>query len=376
MSLRKPWFIVLALTLTLIGSTVTPIKADELSDLLAKQRELEKAQQQTQNKLKNLKIAEEQKKMQLEQISSQIVVAEANVIQKELAYVEAQADVEVSEKELLAKQEELDGRREALRKRVRGIYEEGRLSYLEILFQSTDLGDFITRMEYFEKLVDNDQKILTDINEQKEVVAQKTIELKDKRDLAARLKKEAEAAKAALDSKKRQEQKSLAEVKDAQEDLFVQMEKLEKDAKAVEETIRRLSKGTVVGSVSTWPVSGYYTISSPFGWRTHPITRKRSLHTGVDIPAPNSTPIITAGAGTVIYSGWYGAYGNTVIIDHGKSYSTLYAHQSKIGVSSGQTVKAGQRIGYVGSTGWSTGPHLHFEIRIDGKPTDPLPYVR
>ncbi|WP_139314600.1 M23 family metallopeptidase, partial [Desulfosporosinus metallidurans] len=134
--------------------------------------------------------------------------------------------------------------------------------------------------------------------------------------------------------------------------------------------------GGVIGSMSNWPLPDYHTISSPYGWRTHPITKAKSLHTGADIPAPSGTPISAAGAGTVIYSGWYGAYGNTVIVDHGKGLSSMYPHQSKIAVSNGQNLNAGDLVGYVGSTGWSTGPHLHLEVRINGNPTDPLAYFR
>lgn len=122
-----------------------------------------------------------------------------------------------------------------------------------------------------------------------------------------------------------------------------------------------------------WPVSG--PITSPFGYRVHPVYGTRKLHTGIDISAAYGTPIAAAGDGTVIFAGWQSGYGNTTIIDVGNGLATLYAHQSSIKVSEGQTVKRGQVIGAVGSTGTSTGNHLHFEVRVDGTPTNPVPYL-
>ncbi|MDA8229149.1 MAG: hypothetical protein M0T74_15895 [Desulfitobacterium hafniense] len=150
----RPWLIVI-ITTVLISSTVTPTRADELTDSYAKQREIEQAQDKALNKLKNLQFSEEKKKEQLKEISSQINIAKAYLTNKELQYTKATAALKASEKELLAKQKELENRQEALRKRVRGMYQEGTLNYLDLLFQATDLGDFITRLEYFDKLIKN-----------------------------------------------------------------------------------------------------------------------------------------------------------------------------------------------------------------------------
>ena len=125
------------------------------------------------------------------------------------------------------------------------------------------------------------------------------------------------------------------------------------------------------------PTSGY--VSSPFGWRRHPIFGSRSFHSGVDLAAPNRTPIRASNSGIVIYTGWYGGYGKVVIINHGNfkgtPTSTLYAHLSGSTVSKGQKVEKGIIVGYEGTTGYSTGPHLHFEVRLDGNPTNPLRYI-
>ena len=123
-----------------------------------------------------------------------------------------------------------------------------------------------------------------------------------------------------------------------------------------------------------WPVQGR--ISSVFGYRTHPVTGVRKLHSGLDIAAPSGTPLSAAAGGRVVLADWFGGYGLTVIIDHGGGVATLYAHQSRLSVSTGDTVSSGNTIGYVGSTGLSTGPHVHFEVRTDGSSEDPLPWLR
>jgi murein DD-endopeptidase MepM/ murein hydrolase activator NlpD len=117
-------------------------------------------------------------------------------------------------------------------------------------------------------------------------------------------------------------------------------------------------------------------VTSPFGWRRHPIFGVRKFHTGVDLAGPNHSAIRAADNGNVLYTGWYGGYGKVVIISHGKGMATLYAHMSKADVSVGQNVSKGDVIGHEGTTGFSTGPHLHFEVRVDGKPNNPMNYLR
>ena len=166
----------------------------------------------------------------------------------------------------------------------------------------------------------------------------------------------------------------LEEVKSDINLLEGEINALEEDSKRLEREIIALQTypGQRPGALA-YPVQAY--ISSPFGYRTHPISGVRKLHTGLDFGAGSGTPIYAANRGRVIFTGWYGGYGNTVIIDHGGGLTTLYAHQSRLRVSTGQEVALGDRIGDVGTTGYSTGPHLHFETREDGVPVDPMKYL-
>lgn len=369
---------VLFMAALLLFVFVFPAAGDDLNDAIRRQQQIYDQQSRAQGQLNNLTNKADQMTKQIQQLTQQIYAAEIDLEKKRTAYIQAQRNVTIIEQEVEEKQEELDGRQEALRKRVRTIYEEGQMSYLEVLLQSSSISDFLSRIEYMACLVENDQKILTDIRIEKDQLDEKKELLIAKKDEAEKLKQQAEAAKVHLDSSKSQKEVALLENKKYQEELLIQIEKLEKDSKELEAKIRELQKnsGGIIGSVGVWPTPGYSYITSSFGYRTHPITRKYSLHSGIDIAAPMKARIVASGAGNVIFSGWYGAYGNAVIIDHGNKVSTLYGHMSSIAVGEGKAVVGGQTIGYIGTTGWSTGPHLHFEVRNNGVPSNPLQYFR
>lgn len=367
------------LSLALLTTSIVPSQANDLNDAVQQQQAITKEKNQAQGQLNHLTYTADKLKTQLAQLETQISTAQSLLTQKQQAYAQAQSQVQSAQKELDQKQHELDDRRTALGQRARGIYESGQISYLELLFQSADLNDFLTRMEYFNRLVTNDRKLVTSIQEEKKKIEQKTLELQSRRDQAAQLQIQAAKASADLDEKKARQQTALDQNQKALQASYEEVERLQSEANAWNDKIRKLQaaqagRNVGNGTISTWPLPGFYEISDPYGWRTHPITHKQSLHTGTDIMAPMGTEVHAAGSGVVIMAGWNEAYGNMVIIDHGNAVSSLYGHQSSLNVKEGQSVKANQVIGYVGSTGWSTGPHLHFEVRVGGNPTDPLQF--
>ncbi|MHB8073593.1 murein hydrolase activator EnvC family protein [Desulfosporosinus fructosivorans] len=376
---RKAITIVI-ISLSILGTSVLPTRATELGDAVGQQKDLITEKNQVKEQLNKLSYSADKLKTQMAELETKIAAAQKLLSQTKEAYSQAQKQVLAAQEELELKQKELEARRVALGKRAKVIYESGQVNYMELLFQSADLGDLITRMEYFNKLVSNDRQLLLDIQTQKEQITKKTHELQGKRDQAAQLKTKAASVSADLDQSKTQQSIALNQNQKDQQAAFDNIARLEAEANAWNEKIRKLQAaqaarvGGVSGSITTWPAPGYYEISSPFGWRIHPITKKRSLHTGTDIVAPSGTKITAAGTGVVIMAGWNTAYGNMIIIDHGKGLSTLYGHASSLAVKEGQSVEANDVIGYVGSTGWSTGAHLHFEVREAGNPTDPLRY--
>lgn len=375
---KRKGTVALLLTSVLLVGSVIPLQAGELEDAIKEQKNLQQREEQARNQLNKLTYTADKLQKQIKDLSTQIAMAQDTLKAKEVAYNQAVEAVTLSEQALKEREEALANRQEVLRKRVKEIYQTGQVSYLEIILEAESLSDFITRLEYFNRLVANDQKILTDISEEKARIEEETKVLQAHRDEVAQLKAEAEQAKAELDSKKQEHQTALNSNKKAQSDIFDQIEQMEADSKAIADKIRKLTanSGKVHGTINTYPLPGYYEVSSSYGWRIHPITKKKSLHTGTDLPAPSGTKVLAAGNGEVIMAGWYGAYGNAVIIDHGGGYTTLYGHNSKLGVKVGDMVNAGDVISYVGSTGWSTGAHLHFEVRVNGETTDPLQFFR
>ncbi|HEY8911428.1 MAG TPA: peptidoglycan DD-metalloendopeptidase family protein [Desulfosporosinus sp.] len=378
---RKKVIPIAVLSILLLGTSALPSRANELGDAVQQQQDLANQKKQAQGQLNKLTFTADIMKAQLALLETQIAAAQTRLSQNRAAFTRAQTQVNIAQKELEQKQKELEGRQSALGKRARGIYESGQISYLELLFQSSDLSDFITRMEYFSKLVDNDRQLLSVIKSQKEQIGQKKRELQSQRDQAAQLQAQAVSVSAELDKSKSEQRIALDKNQKTQQAAYDDVDRLESEANSLGDKIRKLQaaqaakptrQGGVSGSISIWPVPGFYEISDPFGWRTHPITHKQSLHTGTDIVAPTGTQIHAAGAGVVLVAGWNSAYGNMTIIDNGNGVSTLYGHQSSLAVSEGQSVQANQVIGYVGSTGLSTGSHLHFEVREGGNPTDPL----
>jgi len=153
-------------------------------------------------------------------------------------------------------------------------------------------------------------------------------------------------------------------------------EKAERDRIAREKAQAQAGSAALSSESFSWPLPGYYEISSYYGMRFHPILKVNALHTGIDIGAPTGTAIVAARSGTVVTAGYNTGYGNYILISHGDGVATLYGHLSKLLVSDGQSVSEGDKIGQVGNTGWSTGPHLHFEIIVNGTPINPLAYFK
>jgi murein DD-endopeptidase MepM/ murein hydrolase activator NlpD len=194
------------------------------------------------------------------------------------------------------------------------------------------------------------------------------------RDGVARLREELEPARAEATQQEAAEQLALASIQARKSEFEAELESLEAASEAIAAQLRANgSFGTAASPCDARPVPGG--IGSGFGPRVHPIYGGTRMHTGDDMHASFGEPIHACRAGTVISAGWNGGYGNCVVIDHGAGMATLYGHQSSIAVAAGDHVDAGQVIGYVGSTGASTGPHLHFEVRLNGNPVDPAPYL-
>ena len=299
----------------------------------------------------------------------------AQLATKRQALDKAQAD--------LAQQQQLFG------EHVVEIYKTGDVSYLDMLLGATGYDDFISRLQVVSRIVSNDNQIAADLDSarakvqaQEDAVAADTAAafkiqqgLKAQHDQLAAVEAELAAKQASYAAARQQKNATLAQVQTSSKAWEQQQAQLHADSARLQAFLsgRSTSSNSYATGSMMWPVSG--PITSPFGWRTSPFGGSE-FHTGIDIGVPYGTPIHAADGGNVVWAQWMGGYGNAVVIDHGGGLSTLYGHQSSLNVSVGQGVTRGQVIGYVGSTGMSTGPHLHFEVRLNGKPVNPLGYLK
>ncbi len=284
-------------------------------------------------------------------------------------------------KQLLSQNEaNYDKLYEELKDRIRIMYENGTISYLDVLLTSKDISDLITRADIINSLVNSDKKKLSDLLDARAAIASSKEDLETIKFSLEEQKSSLVAKKNTLQRKQNEVDKLLAELSkevESNKEALLELEKEEaRVAKEIAEAAKAASSSKkYVGGAFAWPLPGYYYISSPFGMRTHPITHVYKLHTGIDIGrVPYGMTIQSANAGTVIRSTYSTAYGNYVMVDHGGGKVTLYAHMSKRSVSKGDTVTKGQKLGEVGSTGYSTATHLHFEIIINGEHVNPLNY--
>ena len=259
---------------------------------------------------------------------------------------------------------------------------------LAILLQSDDLSDFISRRQRLKIVYQADQQILVKLSQEANLLMTQRTEVEKQKNTISMIKEQLLAQKSDYQAQAKTQNQFIKRLNSDRLALVPAQQQLEQDSKKLTVLIQKKiaaqqarlarakarSKIRIRGTgILAFPVSA--PTSSPFGWRTHPILGYRRFHGGLDFAASHGSTIRAADSGNVIFSGWYGGYGKAVILDHGRGMTTLYAHASKLYVVEGQRVKKGQAIAAVGSTGLSTGPHLHFEVRRNGTPVNPANYL-
>lgn len=368
--------IVFSLIFALSCVWILPVLADQLTDAKnqknnvdSKINNISKQKQKEQKNLNDIKAekkkidnAQQQKSNEVKQITGEIK--------------ENDEEIKTLEDGLKDSQEKLEQQKELFRTRIRVMYENSNTSYVETLVEAKSISDFLQRLELISIISKNDKQLIAQINSSKKDIEYKKQKVEDEKLALQKKAKEKivaintlQVSRASADEKERKIKSKLDQLEQEEDELNRISDELTDQIKNYQ------SKGKYAGGTMTWPVPSSSEISSGYGNRLHPILKKYRMHTGIDISASSGKSIVAANNGTVKYSGWQSGYGNTVIIDHGGGITTLYAHCSKLLVSVGDSVKAGDVIAKVGSTGLSTGPHLHFEVRKDGATTDPTNYV-
>ena len=362
-------------------SAVTQAEIDALKGSAGKlaeqkkdiQAQLKAVQADKSNALKKKELLEDQIdliRQEIANINEQIAMYDQLIAEKTAELEQAEAD-EKAQFDLFCR-------------RMRHMEEQGETSYWSILFTSGDFSELLDNYMMIEEIIQYDNQVIDSLVALQEKVANDRTVLEGAQAEQEEAKAQQMAAQDELKAQEDEVDKLIAEIS-AQEDLLEEMEEeLNKAARALDAQIKAKEReyAAQVANVPSesgylWPLpGGYNTISSLAGGRIHPVTGKPGNHAGIDIPAPSGTNIYAAKSGVVTTSTRNGSYGNYVVVSHSDGTSTLYAHMNRRGVSEGQTVRQGDVIGYVGTTGSSTGNHLHFEIRVSGNRKDPLNYFK
>jgi len=403
-------FMILAIVIAFIPTVEISGSAAQLRERLRQieqQRDHARNQvRETENLLTGFRAEIEELLEVMRDYSQRMIDAHADLEEIELVLLDTELNRIYAEEELVQARIDRDRQEKLFRDRLRAMHERGTAGYLDVLFQATSFSDFLVRLEHVRTISQFDQEVLVGMEKAEERVANHVDDLTrlnilfeymhlQQQDAILALDDAIEANTIFLVSLQENEAQAalLAELEAATlqaiNEEFEIVERQWREQENREEAERQAAALRARNAERprvnlahlddpsrnfAWPVPTHREISSPFGSRTHPIRRTPEHHTGIDIPAPGGTRIVAAADGYVRLAAWHGGFGLTVIIDHGNGYSTLYAHNSRNRVSVGQRVNRGQHIADVGTTGVSTGNHLHFEIRRNGIPVNPMQY--
>jgi murein DD-endopeptidase MepM/ murein hydrolase activator NlpD len=300
-----------------------------------------------------------------------------------------QQQLEAKTGELRDTLDDLDEANRLLRARAVKVYKTGAGSLFDFVLGALNFDDLLNRLHFVTRVFRSDGERIRTIQTSKDKLSTERDQIEDLRQQAvdqltvverernrvASIRGELQAKRLALDAQLKQKYSTLEDVQADKATYLRQQRELERESARIAAFLRGRTggKATVGPGGMIWPTAG--PVTSPFGWRTHPIFKTRRFHTGIDIGAPTGQAVHAAAAGKVIYTGPKGGYGNVVIVDHGGGVATLYAHLSSITAGTGATVSRGATIGRVGCTGYCTGPHLHFEVRVNGTPQNPMRWL-
>ncbi|WP_308591035.1 peptidoglycan DD-metalloendopeptidase family protein [uncultured Megasphaera sp.] len=331
-------------------------------------------------------------------VNDKLYDIQKNLENAEGEYKAVSEDLTATEGKIAAAQDELEKsqarleKREAVfQRRIRDIYMHGQLNYLDVVLGARDFSDFSNRLELLRRILASDIQLLADIRSERDAIRAAQAELEAQRSRQAALKEEAAAKRDEIAAHKKENEALLYQAQYDKATAEKAYEEYQQASQAIADMLRQRESAPAAASGGDagepdsypaaaagsggmiWPVNGV--VTSPYGYRTHPIFGTTIYHSGIDIGVDYGMPVQAAAGGTVVEAAWISGYGYSVIIDHGNGLSTLYGHNQELAVSAGQQVSQGQVIAYAGSTGNSTGPHVHFEVRSSGEPVDPNGYL-
>ncbi len=374
--------VALIFILTFIAS-VFPVGAASLSDQLENAKNQKKAAQQELSEIQNKKKTAESDKAKLD--------SEINDLNQQISAVSAEIDktaalLSQKEAELAKAQAECEKQFDSFKNRARIMYENGPSTYIEILFSSGSFSEFMSSIEIIKNLLDYDNRILEERKAAREEIAGQKAEIEAIKSDQETRRQTLSQMQSTLETKRASQSAVISQLESREETVRRQVEEqiaeeariqnLISQAVSAQKTSVQSASASVSGTGSMqWPCPSTRRLTSRFATRQHPIDGVTKMHNGIDIAGGYGADIVAADSGTVLFSGNSSSYGKYIVISHGGGLTTLYAHCSQLLVSAGATVSRGQTIAKVGSTGKSTGPHLHFEVSLNGSRQDPLSYV-
>ena len=372
-------FLRILIIVTLLISTLgVSTFAAELLDLQEQQTQVQANQDMATSQLQAVQEELTENLQQIQELNTNITQYETEINDYNTQIVTLQDDITKTEEELKKAEDNYNSQKKLLDDRLITMYQAGTTEYLDVVLSSKTITEFLSNYYLLSILADSNVDFLDTIEEQKQIIEDEKKKLEEQKKQIDTAKEEKEKASIILQNTKVM---NTSQLTDQEKQIQSEIDAYQAQLNQLEAEIQEITADSIIinpnyiGGEMLWPVPGYTKLSSTFKMRVHPITGVYKLHSGINIPAPTGTNFLAANDGVVVKAGYNTAYGNMVMIDHGGGVSTLYAHGSEILVQVGQVVKRGESILKVGSTGYSTGPHAHFEVRINGTPVDPLPYV-
>ena len=348
-------------------------------DLQTQRSDLQNQLDEANGELDNVQSNLSENLQQVEKLDNRIETAQTELAEQEGKITKLKESIAEKQEDLNSVTERYNKQVELFKKRMVATYEAGETQYLDVLLRSKNLSDFLSSYFLIDELTNIDKQLINDLDDRKKSIDLSKQKLENEKDELATIIENQTMTTKTLENTKILRESFISKLSDDEKNVQAKIDEINAQYEDVNRQILELAQQGLdtkyIGGQLAWPVPGYTTITSKFAMRVHPITGQYKLHTGVDIGAPMGANFIAANDGVITKAGPNAAYGNMVVIDHGGGISTLYAHGSEILVEVGQTVKRGDPVLKVGSTGYSTGPHAHFEVRINGVAVDPLPYI-
>lgn len=368
------------LILIICSFSLCSFAENELTDLQKQQENIQNQLQQSGEDLTYVKEELTENLEQVQKLDEKIEKSEEELEKLNKKIEELTSTTEKLQEKLKIATKKYEKQKKLAEARLIAMYEAGETQYLDVILSSSDLSDFLSSYATLTEIAAYDKELLDGVQEKKEIIEIANKRLEEDLEQLSIMKKNQITNTKILQNTKILRQNYMTKLSTQEQEIQAKIDEYKAQFDQVNKEILEvaLSQGLsadYIGGVMAWPVPGYTKITSNYGMRTHPITGVYKLHSGVDISAPLGANFVAANSGIVTKAYFNSAYGNMVMIDHGGGISTLYAHGSEILVNVGQTVSRGDPILRVGSTGYSTGPHAHFEVRINGIVTNPIEYI-